>query len=428
MSNALGLLAVFGLVALGAFFVIAEYALVTSRRAALFDRAERGRRGARTALKLMDDPVRVMSTVQIAITGLGILLGAVGEGALRDVLDPVVAAPVAFLGAFLIVTYLSVAFGELVPKALALHSPEPIAAFVARPIDLLSKLFKPAVWVLQRSAELVLRPLGVPSVTAGERPVNREELRAVLHEAEEHGTLQAEEEDMLTGVIDLRSREARDVMVPWEDVVSVDVAQDPETLIGVVLGAPHSRYPAVRGPGSTVVGVLHSRDLWRASATGTPDVGALARDPVIVPPTVRLDDLLRQLRRARQHLAVVYGEYGTPLGIVSMEDIVEEIVGEIEDEHDDGTTRVARQADGSYLVEGRASLADFNRVAGTDLPHERAHSVGGLVFDELGRRPEVGDTVEVDGLRLAVTDLDGHRIDRVRVERIIEGASVEDAA
>ena len=421
MGATAGLIAVVGLILAGAFFVIAEYALVTARRSTLGDRADNGSGGARTALKLMDDPVRVMGTVQIAITGLGIMLGAVGESALREVLEPVLAAPVAFGASFLIVTYLSVAFGELVPKALALHSPEPIAIFVARPIDLLARVVSPAVWVLQRSAQLVLRPLGIPSVTAGERPVNREELRAVLQEAEEHGTLRADEEDMLAGVIDLRAREARDVMVPWEDAITVDVEQDPEELVRIVLDAPHSRYPAVRGSGTQVIGVLHARDVWRASVTGLTDAAILARDPVIVPPTVRLDALLREMRRARQHLAVVLGEYGSPLGIVTMEDIMEEVVGEIEDEFDTGQARVTRHRDGTFEVEARCSLTDFNRVAGTGLPAERAHSVGGLVFDELGRRPEVGDEVEVDGVGFEVLEVDGHRIDRVKV-RVEAGA------
>jgi putative hemolysin len=416
MGIAAGLLAIFALIAAGAFFVIAEYALVTSRRSTLAERAERGSRGARTALRMMDDPVRIMGTVQIAITGLGILLGAVGEGVMREILDPLLAAPVAFVGAFTIVTYLSVAFGELLPKALALRSPEPIAIFVSRPIDLLSRLFKPAVWILQASAGLLLRPLGIRSVTAGERPVNREELRAMLQEAEEHGTLRPDEEDMLSGVIDLRSREARDVMLPWEEVVWIDVEQDVDELVEVVRSSPHTRYPAVRGAGGTVVGVLHARDVWRASATGeVADAAELAREPVIVPPTVRLDGLLRQMRRARQHLAIVLGEYGTPVGIVSMEDIVEEIVGEIEDELDDGRTRVTRQSDGSFTADGRVSLTDFNRVAGTELPSEHAHSVGGLIFDELGRAPEKGDVVQVDGAHLEVLEVDGHRIDRVRV-------------
>ena len=409
-----GLVAVFILVLANAFFVLAEYALLTSRRSALSQRAEQGSGGARVALALMDEPVTVIGTVQIAITGLSILLGAVGESALRGLLDPMLAAPVAFAGSFLIVTYLSVAFGELVPKALALHAPEGMAVWVSRPILVCSKLFAPAVWILQKSAALVLRPLGIPSVTAGERPVNREELRQVLQDAEEHGTLRPEEEDMLTGVIDLRSREARDVMVPWEEATLIELETPLADLLATVRDSPHSRYPAMRD--GAVAGVLHGRDLWRATAAEEQDVAALVREPVIVPPTVRLDALLRQMRRARQHLAVVLGEYGSPVGIVTMEDIVEEIVGEIEDEFDVAHARVRRHRDGTFTVDARVSLADFNRVAGTDLPSDHAHSVGGLVFDELGRRPEVGDEVQFDGVRLRVDAVEGHRIDSVKVD------------
>ena len=261
------MLAIALLVVANAFFVLAEYALITARRSALERRAEAGSKGAALALRMQADPVRVIGTVQIGITALGILLGAVGERALRGVFEPVMATALAFVLAFLIVTYLSVAFGELVPKALALHDADRLAALVARPIDVLARVLAPAVWVLQGSAAAVLRPLGVPAVTAGEQPVSREELRGLLQDAEQQGELRADEEDMLTAVIDLRSRQVRDIMVPWDRVCVLRAEQSLEDVRRTLLSTPHSRYPVVRDR-HTVIGVLHARDVFRIERTG----------------------------------------------------------------------------------------------------------------------------------------------------------------
>jgi putative hemolysin len=423
----LGIAAIVALIAGNAFFVIAEYAIVTARRSRLEQRARDGSKGARAALRLMDDPVRVISAVQIAITGLGILLGAIGEPVVRDLVEPVLPSWISFVLGFLVVTYLSVAFGELVPKALALHTAEKVAVLVARPVDLFARSVTPAVWVLQVSARLVLRPLGVPAVSAGDRPMSREELRGVLQEAEQHGELGAEEEDMLTGVIDLRLREAADVMRPWEDVAVVRLDDPAEAALDAMLGAAHSRFPAVRGE-AEVIGVLHARDAWlawRDRDGGGPDLAALVREPVIVPPGLRVDALLRQLRRSRQQLSIVVDEYGRPAGIVTIEDILEEIVGEIEDEFDVLDDRFEHVADGEWLVDGSVSVSDFNRRTGADLDPGRARSVGGVVFGALGRLPVTDERVELDGVSLAVERLEGHRIELVRatLSRSDEGAT-----
>ncbi len=409
MGPSLQLLAVAAIVAGNAFFVIAEYALITARRSALRQRASVG---AMRALRLMDDPVRVIGTVQVGITALGILLGAVGEPVFRELFDDALPSWLSFPLAFLVVTYLSVAFGELVPKALALHAAEPIAIFVATPIELLARVLRPAVWVLQGSARLVLAPLGVPAVTAGERPVSREELRGVLQEAEQHGVLASEEEGMLTGVIDLRLREAADIMRRWEDVDVVRLDRPAQEALDAMLSAAHTRFPAVEG--EEVVGVMHARDAWvawrDAGAEAPVDLRAHVRDAIVVPPTVRVDALLRSLRRARQQLAVVVGEYGRPAGIVTIEDILEEIVGEIEDEFDKLDERFERVGERAWLVDAAVSVSDFNRRVEAGLDAGRARSLGGVVVEHVGRVPSVGDSVQLDGISLTVAEMDGHRV------------------
>jgi putative hemolysin len=415
VDTVLELLAVAAIIAGNAFFVIAEYALVTARRTAL---QQQSSARAKRALKLMEDPTRVISTVQIGITALGILLGAVGEPVFTDMVDGAVPSWVSFAFGFLVVTYLSVAFGELVPKALALHSAERVAMLVAWPIELFSRLFRPAVWFLQWSARLVLKPLGVGAVSPGDRPVSREELRGVLAEAEEHGTLGAEEEDMLSGVIDLQLREAADIMRPWDDVDVVRLDVPVGEALDSMLSASHTRFPAIRGD-AEVVGTIHARDAWvawRDAERAEPDLTPLVRPPVIVPMTVRVDALLRQLRRARQQLAIVMGEYGRPEGIVTIEDILEEIVGEIEDEFDELDERFEKVDDYTWLVDGAVSVSDFNRHAEADLDPGRARSIGGVVFEHFGRVPSVGDTFLAGAVRLTVEEMDGHRIALVRLE------------
>jgi putative hemolysin len=413
---ALELFAVAALIAANAFFVAAEYAIVTARRTSVQQRADDGSAAARTVLRLMDDPVRVISAVQVAITGLGILLGAVGEPVFRELFGDVLPSWVAFVFGFLVVTYLSVAFGELVPKAIALDSAERLALLIAPPIDLFARFVAPVVWILQRTAQLVLRPLGIPSVGVGERPLTREELRGVLQEAEEHGTVDPDEEDMLSGVIDLRIRQARDVMRRWEDVDVVRLDAPPLQVLDAMLTAAHTRFPAVRGT-DEVVGVIHARDAWlawRNAGDGSPDLAALVRDAIIVPPTVRTDELLRTLRRARQQLAIVVDEYGRPAGIVSLEDILEEIVGEIEDEFDELDGRFEQVAEREWLVDAAVSVSDFNRRTGAELDTRRAHSLGGVLIERLEHLPKEGETAELEGVTLQVERVDGHRIELLR--------------
>ena len=418
MDVAFELLAVAALIAGNAFFVAAESAIVTARRSSMQQRADAGNRAAGTALRLMEDPVKVISAIQVAITGLGILLGAVGEPVFRELTDGVLPSWGAFLAGFLVVTYLSVAFGELVPKAMALHTAERLALFVAPPIDLFARFVSPVVWVLQRTAQLVLGPLGVPSVGVGERPLTREELRGVLQEAEQRGTVGPEEEDMLSGVIDLRIRQARDVMRRWSDVDVVDLDASPLDALDAMLTAAHTRFPAVRR-GDEVLGVIHARDAWVASreaGSRATDLRSLVRDAIIVPPTIRTDALLRTLRRARQQLAVVVDEYGRPLGIVSLEDILEEIVGEIEDEFSELDARFEEVGQGEWLVDATVSVSDFNRHCGASLDAARAYTVGGVVVELLERLPQAGEAVEADGVTLTVERLDGHRVALVRAK------------
>ena len=416
MSDLLRVIALTGLVAANAFFVIGEYAVVTARRSVLARRAELGSAAARAALRLMDDPVRVISTVQVGITAIGVLTGAIGQPLVADLLGDAIPGWVSFVLAFAVVTYVSVVFGELVPKALTLDRAETLAALVSRPIAVLARAFRPIVWLLQRSGEIVLRPFGVTEVVAGDTIRSSEELRDVIDEAEGSGVIARAQEEMLHNVFDFARREAADVMVHAAEVAWLDANASPEAALERALEHTHQRYPVGDGTLDRYVGVVHFHELVRAARTGDArTIASLARPAPVVPGTKDLGALLRDLREARQPLAVVADEYGGSVGIVTLEDIVEEIVGDIEDEYDLPDDEVSWVDDNTVLVAGTMTIDDFNDELGTHLPHEGGRTMAGLIFATLGRRPVPGDEASVGGVSLAVEEVDGLRITRLRV-------------
>ena len=419
MSTYLRILIVFLLVLGNAIFVAAEYALVTGRRSRLEERAERGGRGAKTALRLMDDPVRFISTVQVGITISAILLGAIGEPLLSGLMEPPVSTTVAFLISFAILTYLSVVLGELVPKAVALQRAEVLAIALAIPLDFLAKIAHPLVWVLQVSANGVLRIFRIKPAPAGMIAYTREDIRHSVAAAEDVGEFQEAEEEMLYKVFDFASKEVSAVMVPRPEVVAISVDMPPEDALTTVVDSPFTRYPVYRGSLDEIVGVLHVRDLFGAMhdlGMASVSLEAIVRPAYVVPETKDLAALLADFRRGKQHMAVVVDEYGAMEGLVTLEDVLEEIVGEIEDEFDLPDTSVERIDEKRIHIEGTYTIDDFNEQFDTELEQEDFHTMAGLVFGELGRAPEVGDSVMTDGLRLSVLEIEGSRILKIEVE------------
>ena len=416
MSDLLGILVILALVGGNAFFVIGEYSIVTARRGPITAAAERGQAGARAALRLMDDPVRVISTVQVGITALGILTGAVGEPLVRGLLGDGLPQWAGFVIGFAVVTYLSVVLGELVPKALTLDRAERLAIVVARPVEVMARVLRPVVWVLQGSAQWLLRPFGVREVVAGDTIRSADELRAMVDEAEAGGVIPRAQEELLHNIFDFAGQEARDVMVPAARVAWVPAEAPADEALRIALEAPHSRFPVGRGSLDHVVGIVHVRELAAgAGAHPVPRVEALARAAVLVPETKDLGALLRDLREQRQQVAVVADEYGRTVGIVTLEDILEEIVGEIEDEYDLPDDTLVRLDDGAIRVAGSMTVDDFNETTGSVLPQGGAHTLAGLVFDALGRRPEPGERVVLGDRELTVREVDGARIAKLEI-------------
>ncbi len=414
MSDWLSILAVLALVGVNAFLVVGEYAVVTARRAALAVRAEEGSAGARAALRLMDDPVRVISTVQVGITAVGILIGAIGEPLVADLLG--VPGWLGFALAFGVVTYLSVVLGELVPKALTLDRAEALASVVARPIELVEAALRPLVWVLQGSATLLLRPFGVREVVAGSSIRTAGELQEIVDEAEDTGIIPRAQEEMLHNVFEFADLEARDIMIPAPEVHWLEAEMTPDAALDRVVSTPHERYPVASGSLSRLLGVVHVRDLVAASrGGGGSSVAELARPALVVPETKDLGPLLREQRELREQLAIVVDEYGATVGIVSIEDVLEQLVGEIEDEYDLPDATLERLDSRTVQVAGSMTIDDFNEAVGTRLPIGETRTLAGLAFDRLGRQPREGDMVRVEGAELRVDEVDHARITRLRI-------------
>ena len=423
--------AVLLLVAGNAFFVAAEYALVTARRTRLMELAHDGNRRAKIALRIMDDPVRFIGTVQLGITAFSIALGAIGEPLIEHFLDPVLATTVAFILAFALVTYLHVTLGELVPKAVALTKNETTALWVALPIEAVYVATYPLVWFLQESANAFTRMFGIQPAPAGVVAHTEEDIRHIVAAAEDTGVIEEAEEEMVYKIFDFADKEVHEVMVPRPEVVAISIDLPPVECLAAVIDSPYTRYPVYRGSLDETLGILHVRDLFSAlydQGIENVDIAALVREAYVVPETKDLAAMLAEFRKVNQHMAIVVDEYGSFEGIVTLEDLLEEIVGEIEDEYDLPDESVEQLGERRIRIDGTFPIDDFNEQFGQELPQDDYHTIAGFVFGALGRAAEAGDEVLWNGLRFQVVDVDGPRIERLEVEFLEEEPETIEAA
>src|SRR3954465_9159554 len=416
MTLFLELLAVSVLVLLNAFFVAAEYGLVTARRTRIVELHHQGNRPARDVLRITSDPPRFIAAMQLGVTLTSLAIGALGEQALAHLLDPLMATLLAVILAFLLITFLHVVIGELVPKGIALAHSDSTALAVPGPVRGFFSLLGPLTSVLQRRRAFVLRLLGLEPPGAEGEVHSEAELKMLVSASSERGELEEEESEMLYKVFDFADKEVADVMVPRPQVVALSVDLPAQDCLAAVIDSPHTRYPVYRGSIEDIVGILHVRDLF--SALNDPglaqvNVEELLRPAHMVPETKDLAALLTEFRRTGQHMAIVVDEYGGLEGIVTLEDLLEEIVGEIEDEFDLPDESVERIDDETIHVHGTFPIDDFNEQFHCSLPDEDFHTVAGFVFGQLGRMPEPGDDVSYDRMRFDVLEVEGNRIEGI---------------
>jgi CBS domain containing-hemolysin-like protein len=408
------------LILLNAFFVAAEYGLVTARRTRIVELHHQGNRRARDVLRITGDPGRFIAAMQLGVTLTSLGIGALGEAALTNAFDPWMATIVAVLLAYLILSFFHVVLGELVPKGVALSHSEGTALWVSAPVRAFITVFNPFIWALRATTDAILRLVGVDPSSTERDVLSEAELRMLVSRSTAQGAIEVDEQQMIDKVFVFGDKDAADVMVARPDVVALSVALSPQEALETVLDSPYTRYPVYRETLDDMIGVLHVRDLFSAVVAQERGLGAvtieeLLRPAYIVPETKDLGSLLQEFRRQNNHFSIVVDEYGAMVGICTLEDLLEEIVGEIEDEFDVPEEQVEQVDDDTYRIDGMYPIDEFNERFGTDLPDEDFHTLAGFVFGQLGRAPEPGDDVSYNGLRFDVLEVEGNRIERVSV-------------
>lgn len=425
------------LILLNGLFAASEMAIVSSRKARLQHLVDEEKAGAPEALALQETPSRFLSTVQVGITSIGILAGAVGQDTLVEPLQiwlaqfPLIAPYEHGFALAIIVsglTYGSVVVGELVPKRLALQNPERIASLVARPMNALSRATTPLVWLLSASADGVLRLFGARRNL--EPPVTNDEIKVLMEQGAEAGIFHSSERELVANVLHLDDQTVRAIMTPRQDIDGIDLNESEEELRQALAKTPHSRVIAYRGDYSQIVGLLHAGDLLRRMLAGEkPSLASCVRPAHFVPDTVTLSQLLDNLRRARTSIALVVDEYGDLHGLVTLKDLTDAIVGSLALDEDTASDIVQR-SDGSWLVDGSVSIERLKQAIDSgDLPGEEDgdyHTAAGFVLHKLGHIPKASDYFVSTGFRFEVVDMDGNRIDKLLVAIVPDDTHIDE--
>ena len=417
------------LILLNGVFALSELSIVSARKARLKTMASQGVAGAKTALRLAEDPGKFLSSVQIGITLIGILAGAFSGaalgGRLRDILyaegvPDWLADPLGYGIVISIITYLSVVIGELVPKQIALRNAERFACMVSRPMALFAKVGAPAVWLLDASTKLIFRLLGLHE--SPESAVTDEEIKSLVAEAEAAGVIEGGEKQMIAGVMRFSDRTARGLMTPRNDVDWIDLDDDPDEIQRKLIETAHSRMPVSEGGTDTMIGILQKREALTTLLNGEVlDVRALVREAPIVPDSMDAMRVLEALRSAEIPMLLVHDEYGHFEGVLTPADVLEAIAGVFRSDMDEGESDdyATQRADGSWFIDGAMPIDEMAERLGIVLPERRNyHTAAGLVIEALQQLPKTGEITEAHGWQFEVVDMDGRRIDKLLASRL----------
>lgn len=415
------ILVIFVFILFNGIFVLSEMSIASARKARLQQRANTGDKRAQAALNLSNNPTLFLSTVQIGITLIGILIGAVGGAALSDPLAGFLkqnqflspyADSLALTVVVVIITFVMMLLGELIPKRLALHNPERYASIFARPMILASKLLSPIIWLLGKTSDGILDLMGVkPNV---EPPVTEEEIQLLIDQGTQAGVFEEAEQDMVEGVFSLADQRIYSLMTPRTEIVWLDINDTPEEILQKIADSPFSRFPVCQGSLDMVLGIVKARDLLVPSLAGEPiKLKDQLRPAFYIPETSFASRALEVFKEQNRELMLVIDEFGSLQGLLTLTDILEEIVGDI----DIGEPQATQRQDGSWLLDGLLEVDEFKEIFKlSSLPHEDEYeTLSGFVMVSLGRVPQATDHFEWNGLRFEVMDMDGHRVDKVLV-------------
>ncbi len=426
-------------VVLNGFFVATEFALVKVRQSQIEAAIEEGRRGAQLLQRITRQLDAYLSATQLAITLCSIGLGMVGEPMVASLLQPlmfkagvsseVVIHSVSIGIAYILVTYLHVVLGELTPKALAIRRALPTALFIAPALHFCYMILRPGIWVLRGSARFLLqKAFRIDFVTGGELAHSEEELRHIVAESEKSQRVTETEKDILLNALALNDRCVRDVMTPRNQVVSLDVDESFEHNWKVAVGSKHTRLPLVEGHLDHSIGLIHIKDLLALSGQSAADLRSIARELAPVPEMMPIDKLLRVFLDRHLHMALVVDEFGGAVGIVTLDNVIEEIVGDIQDEFDQEKPEFLRINDNEFEVDGTLNLYELADIAGLEVESDEVSTVGGYITHLLGHLPRVGEHAEIGEYRATVTRVDQRRVLAVRFARAPKTEPAEDAS
>ena len=433
------ILFIFIFLILNGFFAASEIAVVTSRKSFIRKLAEKGGRRAAKLLKLQAEPDRFLATVQIGVTLAGALASAIGGAASVTTLEPFIASvPIPFIAksagvisigiVVIIISYLSLILGELVPKAIALRNPEKVGLFVAGPISFVSKIAALFVNILTASSNLFLKPFGGKAFS--ERSfITEEEIKLLVEEGRDRGIFETTEHELIHSVFNFTDISVKGVMVPVANMVAFNINEPPENIIKTISAENFSRYPVYGKDISDIKGILYNKDVFNemAQSKGITIIKIL-HPALFVPETMKISALMKEMQKKRQHMAIVIDEYGAVAGLVTIEDLIEEIVGEIQDEYDTETP-VQSLRDGARLIDASLAIRDLNEDHGFDIPESNEYdTIGGFLISHLQRIPTIGDSYQSDSTKFTIVNMKGRRILKIKAEQVAVAETAEDLA
>jgi putative hemolysin len=438
LNDWIGLVLVFILVLINGFFVAAEFSLVSVRKTRIAERVAHGDTGAKAVQRAIEDPDRFIAATQLGITLASLGLGWIGEPALSHLIEPLLAwlpgeiggvaahIAAATILAFVLITGMHVIIGELMPKSIALQQAERTALLVARPTLWVEHLFRPFIWALNGTGNLLLRLLGFNHASGKEHLHSVEELKMLVDASEEGGVLEAQESEMIHAVFDFGAMTAHQMMVPRTELITLEADTPVEDVYDFAAQYQHSRYLVYENDLDHIVGILYVKDLvpaMRLPPDRQPALRQLMREPLAVPDTIGVNDLLARFRQRKQHIAILLDEYGGTAGIVTLQDIMDELVGEVSDVFGPDEPEVQKLPDGRVRLDGLLLLTDFNDLFGVNLYDPNYETIAGYLLGKLDRIPKAGDEVVVrvndrEALRLCVDVMDGKRIAWIVMSRV----------
>jgi CBS domain containing-hemolysin-like protein len=420
------------LVLANGFFVAAEFSLVSVRKTRVAEMVAQGRSRANWVQLAIENPDRVIAATQLGITIASLGLGWLGEPALSHLLQPIVEL---FPGdiqdevshsisagiAFALITFMHVVVGELAPKSIALQNPEKTSLFVARPTVWTERIFKPVIWLMNGAGNILLKLIGIKPASGHEMVHSVEELRMIVTASAEEGVVETNESEMLHAIFDFGELLVRQVMIPRTEIIGVEADASLDEIIHLVTQSTFTKLPVYEDDLDQILGILHVKDLLGVLARHEDeqfDPRTLLREPLYVPETLPVDELLHKFRQQRQHIAIVMDEYGGTAGLITLEDLLEEIVGEVSDPFDANRPEFQTLPDGTLLIDGLALIEDVNQQLGLHLIDPHYDTIAGYMLGRLGRIPQVGDQLEKGGVRMRVEAMDGLRIAQISVKRL----------